>query len=54
MASAYWMVTGVDKTRTGSYDTFYDNKTSVGGSTLYAYLGKTINHPKTRIYLALS
>ena len=39
MASAYWMVTGVDKTRTGSYDTYFDNKTSVGQSQDYAYLG---------------
>jgi hypothetical protein len=35
----YWMVTGVDKTRTSSYDTYYDNKTSVGQSQDYAYLG---------------
>jgi hypothetical protein len=33
------MVTGVDKTRTGSYDTYFDNKTSVGQSQDYAYLG---------------
>jgi len=35
----YWMVTGVDKTRTGSYDTYFDNKTSVLDNREYAYIG---------------
>lgn len=33
------MVTGVDKTRTGSYDTYFDNQTSVQDNKGYAYLG---------------
>ena len=33
------MVTGIDKTKTGSYDTYFDNKTSVQDNKEYAYLG---------------
>lgn len=39
MAYSYYMVTGVDKTQTGSYDTYYDGKTSVSDDRNYAYLG---------------
>ena len=33
------MVTGIDKTKTGSYDTYFDNQTSVQDNKGYAYLG---------------
>jgi hypothetical protein len=38
MAATY-MITGVDKSQTGSYDTYFDDKSSVQNSYNYAYLG---------------
>ena len=42
--ASLWMVTGVDKTRTGSLDTYFDSKVT-GGDYDYAYIGSANDNP---------